>query len=83
MCNVVRGCLVILVLAFVQIQVNCIAARRSPIERARRGVGKLNVETTAKDYMAQISDMLTDKDGKPKDINSAPTSVWCFLDKGN
>ena len=69
--------MVFLVLALLQVQLECIAARR-----ARRGMGKMKVDTTAREYMAQVGTVIANKDGTPKDLKSAPTSVYCFLDKG-
>ena len=78
MCNVVRSCLVFLALALLQVQVESIAARRA----RRGGIGKVKVDTTAREYMVQVGAVIANKDGTPKDLKSAPTSVYCFLDKG-
>lgn len=32
--------------------------------------------------MKQVGASIADEEGKPKDLLSTPTSVWCFLDKG-
>ncbi len=39
-------------------------------------------EATALDYMTEVGTNIADTEGIPKDLDTAPTTVWCFADKG-
>lgn len=53
-----------------------------PSLRDRRKVGQLEITTTPLEYMQQVRESIADEEGKPKDLLSTPTTVWCFQDKG-
>ena len=51
--------------------------------RYRRKVAQLEIGSTPMDYMIQLKTNLSDERGTPKNYTVDPTSVWCFMDKGN
>ena len=57
-------------------------AARLPQERVRRKIGNLDTSTGPMEYMKQLRNNLTHSNGKPKNGEEDPTSVWCILDKG-
>ena len=52
--------------------------------RIRRRVGQLNLtaDSTPVEYMKQVLSSITNEEGKPRYGARDPTTVWCFLDKG-
>lgn len=52
-------------------------------ERHRRKVAQLEIGSTPMEYMMQLRSNLSDERGRPKNYTQDPTSVWCFMDKGN
>lgn len=57
-------------------------AVQSENDRYRRKVAQLEVGSTPMDYMIRLKSDLSDERGRPKNYTRAPTSVWCFMDKG-
>ena len=76
--------LVILLLASVLLVVlqSSTAEPRLRDRLSKRKVGQLEITTTPLEYMQHVRDSIADEEGKPKDLLSTPTSVWCFQDKG-
>ncbi len=65
---------------FVILLIECSAAAQL---RAKRADNKPKIDRTVLDYMTQVaSAVLANNEGIPKDLDSAPTEVWCFPDKG-
>ena len=54
-----------------------------PNARFRRKVAQLQVGSTPMDYMIQLKSDLSDERGTPRNYTQNPTSVWCFMDKGD
>jgi len=50
--------------------------------KAIRKRSEASIDETAVEYMGKLDSLLADKQGIPKDLDSAPTNVFCFLDKG-
>lgn len=52
-------------------------------ERHRRKVAQLEIGSTPMEYMMELRSNFSDEGGRPKNYTQDPTSVWCFMDKGN
>ncbi len=63
----VKICLAVVVFAIMQLLWQCCSALPEP---------------TALEYMAEVGAKIADNEGTPKDLDTAPTTVWCFADKG-
>ena len=57
-------------------------AARLQQERVRRKVGNLDTSSGPMEYMTRLRNSLTYSNGKPKNGEEDPTSIWCILDKG-
>ncbi len=75
-----RRCVTIAILATLQLQYCAAAAVLG--ERVSRGTSKSKLDPTVLEYMTQVGAALANNEGIPKDLDSAPTEVWCFPDKG-